>query len=111
MSVSSWFSPQGGFWGNYTFRITATTPNGATVVSEPVTLRVPCTILLSPVGKDVLLDVQPSTTLPSLPLVRRATALRGCPVKYQIDNPHLAVDEAGTVTPKNTSIEALVGDY
>jgi len=81
------------------------------VVSEAVTLRVPCTILLSPIGKDVLLDVQPGTPLPSLPLERPATSLQGCPIKYQIDNPHLAIDEAGAVTPKNTSMEALVGDF
>ena len=111
VSVRSWFSAQGGSRGNYTFEITAATPNGATVVSEAVTLRVPCTILYSPIGKDLFLDVQPGTPVPSLPLARPATSLQGCPITYQIDNPHLVVDAAGTVTPKNTSIEALVGDF
>ena len=132
VSISSWFSDsaQARSRGNYTFKITATTPNGTagllksvaamilhpvesipTVVSEAVTLRVPCTILLGPVGKDVSLDIQPGTPLPSLRLERLATSLQGCPVEYQIDNPHLAIDEEGTVTPKNTTMKALVGDY
>lgn len=37
--------------------------------------------------------------------------MKGCPITYQIDNPHFNVDEAGTITPKNASMEALVGEY
>jgi len=50
-------------------------------------------------------------SVPSLPLARPATSLQGCPITYQIDNPNFNVDSAGTVTPKNPSMEALVGKY
>lgn len=50
-------------------------------------------------------------SVPSLPLSRPATSLQGCPITYQIDNPNFNVDGAGTVTPKNPSMEALVGEY
>lgn len=79
-STVSVISSQAGSRGNYTFKITANTPNGATMVSKSVTLRVPCAILEAPVGKDVFLAVQPGTPLPSLALERSATSLQGCPI-------------------------------